>query len=223
MPPARGGVVLLHGHGRRGASLGRLARAAARQGYATLVPRYRHRRSMRAILDEVAPQVEAFAAEIERPVHFITHSLGGLVARALIARGASPTGRLVMLGPPNAGSEWADLLLALRLDRLVLGAIGAHLRTTRAPADEALLGASTDGVGIIAGTHALDPLFPRLLLPGPNDGKVTVAATRLDGADHLELPVSHTLMVYDREVARQAMWFLERGFFDREAKPTAGR
>ncbi len=178
---------------------------------------------MRAILDEVAPQVEAFAAEIERPVHFITHSLGGLVARALIARGASPTGRLVMLGPPNAGSEWADLLLALRLDRLVLGAIGAHLRTTRAPADEALLGASTDGVGIIAGTHALDPLFPRLLLPGPNDGKVTVAATRLDGADHLELPVSHTLMVYDREVARQAMWFLERGFFDREAKPTAGR
>ncbi len=178
---------------------------------------------MQAILDEVARQVEAFAARIERPVHFVTHSLGGLVARGLIARGASSTGRLVMLGPPNGGSEWADLLLAIRLDRLVLGAIGAHLRTTRAPADEALLGTSTTGIGIIAGTRALDPLLPRLLLPGPNDGKVTVAATRLNGADHLELPVSHTLMVYDREVARRTMWFLGHGCFDRSAKAPAGR
>jgi hypothetical protein len=221
---AAAGVVLLHGHGRRGASMGRLARASAARGHPVLVPRYPHRRSLAAILDEVAPQVDAFAAKAGGPVHFIAHSLGGLGARALIARGGPGTGgRLVILGQPNAGSEWADLLTVLRLDRVVLGAIAGLLRTSRSPADAALLGTSSAGVGIIAGDRALDPLFPRLLLPGPSDGKVSVASTRLAGAQYIVLPVSHTLMVYDREVARQALWFLAHGRFDDGARPLSAQ
>lgn len=213
----KGGVVLLHGHGRLGASLHLLARAARRSDYATLVPGYRFRRSLEEVVAGLAPGIRAFADRLDGPLHFVTHSLGGLVARALIARSPSlPPGRLVMLGPPNGGSELADLLFRLRLDRALLGRVGGHLRTIRTAADEEMLGRTSREIGIIAGDRALDPILPRLLLPRPNDGKVSVAATRLDGmADHLVLPVTHTLMVYDRRVIRQTLAFLEQGRFVR--------
>jgi hypothetical protein len=71
-------------------------------------------------------------------------------------------------------------------------------------------------VGIIAGSRALDPIFPRLIIRRPNDGKVAIAATHLPGMkDHIVLPVSHTLMVYDRRVVTQVMAFLADGTFQR--------
>jgi hypothetical protein len=74
-----------------------------------------------------------------------------------------------MLGPPNAGSEWADLLWRMRLSRIVLGPAARHLKTRRSVEDEASLGAVDFELGIIAGNRALDPLFPKLHLPLPND------------------------------------------------------
>lgn len=207
------GVVLLHGHGRRGASLGRMSRAIATRGFATVVPAYPYRRTLPDILDALTPRIAAFANETGGPIHLVTHSLGSLVARALLVRGEVTIGRVVMLGPPNRGSEWADLLFRLRLDRAILGRSAPWLRTMRVLGDEAMLGNHGHDIGIIAGDRALDPIFPRLLLPRPNDGKVTVAATMLDGAEHLVLPVSHTLMVYDLEVIRRTIAFLENGRF----------
>ncbi len=158
----QGGVLLLHGHGRLGASMGRLARAARRAGYATLSPNYPYRRPLEEIVDWLAPRVAAFEAEFTGPMHIITHSLGGLVARALIAaRPPERLGRVVMLAPPNQGSELADLLFRFRLAPLVLGGIGPHLRTGRTAADEAALGSITYPLGIIAGDR---PLFP---IPSP--------------------------------------------------------
>jgi len=212
-----GGVLLLHGHGRFGASMGRLARAARREGYATLAPSYPHRRSLADIVDWLAPRVAAFEEELSGPLHVVTHSLGGLVARALVqARRPPRLGRVVMLAPPNAGCELADLLFRLRLARLMLGGTGAVLRTERAAADLATLGTIGYPVGVIVGDRSLLPV-PRGLLPCPHDGKVSVAATHVEGlSDHLTLPVTHTLMVYDAGVIRATMRYLAGGTFTGE-------
>jgi pimeloyl-ACP methyl ester carboxylesterase len=212
----QGGVLLLHGHGRFGASMVLLARAARKAGFITFSPSYPYRRPLTDIVERLVPQVRDFETRIGGPLHIITHSLGGLVARALIAKHRPQRlGRVVMLAPPNAGSELADLLFRLRLNSVVLGGSGAHLRTNRTELDHAILGSIDYPAGVIAGDRPLLPL-PFKLLPRPHDGKVSLAATRVKGVtDHLRLPVTHTLMVYDSRVIVAALSFLNDGAFAR--------
>ena len=216
-----GGVVLLHGLGRTGLSMHMLARACTAAGHRTLAPSYGLRTAIPAILADLQPQMAKFAAGIAEenagPVHFITHSLGGLVARALLNVARPPNlGRVVMLAPPNAGSELVDTLERLGLDRIMLGPASRYLRTSRPESAEKRLGAVDFDLGIIAGDRAIDPILPRLLLPGANDGKVSVAATRIAGMrDHIVLPVQHTLMVADSRVIKQALGYLATGAFSR--------
>lgn len=208
----------MHGHGRTGRSMASIAAALKRDGYSTLAPSYNSPwRSLAHIVDHLKPRIDHYAREIDGPLHFVSHSLGGLVVRALIAsHRPEKLGRVVMLAPPNRGSELADLLFRLRLDHLVLGPVGPQLRTGRARIDQDMLGRVDYELGIIAGDRPLDPVFPRFLLPRPNDGKVSVASTRLRNMrDHIVLPVSHTLMVYDRRVIAQVLAFLETGSFNR--------
>lgn len=209
------GVLLLHGYGRFGTSMAPLARAARREGYAVLAPTYRSRRPMAEIVARLLPILAAFEAGISGPLHIVTHSLGGLVARALIAaRRPRRLGRVVMLSPPNGGSEIADLLHRARLGPLVLGNAAAQLRTRRAPSDEALLSEVDYDLGIIAGDRPMP--FPTFgALSKPHDGKVSVAATRVIGMrDHLVLPVGHTLRLH-RLVADATLAFLASGHFPR--------
>lgn len=213
----RAGVLLLHGHGRTGLSMGFMASALRRAGHLTLAPSYGFRRAMPAILARLVPDVDRFADRLQgAPLHIVTHSLGGLVARALIARHRPASlGRVVMLAPPNAGSELADLLFRLNLSAALLGPVAGHLRTLRAAADEAELGEVDYELGIIAGNRGLAPV-PARLLPPPHDGIVSVAATRLPGmADHIILPVPHTLMPHHPQSITQALHFLKQGRFAR--------
>lgn len=215
-PPA-GGVVLLHGLGRTGLSMRVLDSACRHAGHKTLAPSYGFRTAVPVIVADLAPKIADFAAEVDGPLHFITHSLGGIVARALLkAHRPANLGRVVMLAPPNAGSELVDTLERLGLDRIVLGPASRYLRTIRPETAEARLGAVDFDLGIIAGNRPLDPIIPRLLMPGANDGKVSVAATRVAGMrDHIVLPVQHTLMVGDRRVIDQTMAYLSTGAFVR--------
>ncbi len=195
-----------------------LARSLRSAGFQTLAISYPSRRkSLEDIVDYLNPAVSSFAARTGEPVHFVTHSLGGLVVRAfLAAHPPANLGRVVMLAPPNGGSEWANLLLKLNIGNLVLGPVSRHLMTSRHDDDEAMLASPHYPVGVIAGDRALDPLFPRLVVPRPNDGKVSVAATKVAGmTDHIVLPVTHTLMVYDRRVKAQVESFLLNAAFDR--------
>lgn len=206
---SKGSVVVLHGLGRGAGASWPLVRHLKRHGYHTLAPGYPSRNlPLPAIVDRLRAQV----ATLDGPVHFVTHSYGGIVAHRLIST-ARPAGlgRVVMLAPPHGGSEWADLLVRVRLHRLVTREASGELTTGRSappPADYPL--------GIIAGTRALDPVFPRLFVPRPNDGKVSLASTWLAGmSDHIELPVSHTLMVWNHQVIDQVTAFLSRGSFHR--------
>lgn len=208
--PTRAGVLLLHGIARSPASMRPIERRLAEAGYMTRNLGYPARsRDLAGCAAAIAPAVASFAAECER-LHVVTHSMGGLVARMLLTRHRPENlGRVVMLGPPNQGSEVADALHRLRLYRRVFGPVGLELVTQRDAALEAHLGSVDYPLGIIAGSRSLYPLASRLWLRGPNDGRVTVARTRLDGmADHRVLPVAHPTMMRAPSVQAAALQFL---------------
>ncbi len=210
-------VLLLHGILRSAASMRRMERALAAAGYHTLNLGYPARRlPLEALAGTVHQAAGAFLGPHGGRTHVVAHSLGALVARVLIDRHRPPgLGRVAMLGPPNGGSELADRLGSLAPYRWILGPAGAQLATARGPALLALLGPASCPVGVIAGTRAFDPLG-WLLLPRPNDGRVSVARTRLTGmTDHLVLPATHALMMRSPVVIAQTLHFLARGRFAR--------
>ncbi len=192
-----------------------IARALARADFRTLNLSYPSRRqSLDRLVDPIADEIERRA---RGTVHFVTHSMGSLVARALLERRRPANlGRVVMLGPPNGGSEWVRLLARIGLDELILGQARDVLTPDRPTTTQRSLGEVDYPVGIIAGDRPIDPILPRLVLPRPNDGKVSVAATRLAGAaDHIVLRVPHTAMLVSPRVHRQAIAFLRDGRFHR--------
>lgn len=215
--PGAAGIVFLHGHRQMMGGMTRFARAAEAQGFATLPIRYcSMTNDVPTIVDSVEREARAFAGGLDGPLHFVGHSLGGLLIRALF-RCWRPgnLGRVVMMGTPHGGSEWADLSLRLRLGGRILGPVGNFLTTVRHPDDEALLAPIDFPLGVIAGRTPWEPLIPRLL-PRPNDGTVSVASTHIDGmANHIVMPVTHALMPSNAAVRRQVITFLREGRFHR--------
>lgn len=211
-----GGVVLLHGLANTVRIMRRMEMALQSQGYATLNLSYHSlSRSLVSITDQLVPRVSVFADQQEGPLHFVGHSLGGLVIRAYLQRNRPVNlGRVVMLGTPNQGSELADLAIRLRLGRFFMGRVGRFLTTKRSEADESLLGCVDYPLGVIAGAHAAFPQFAQPVFKGRNDGKVSVQSTRLIGmADHIVVPVAHTMLPRSRLVIDQTLSFLRDGKF----------
>ncbi|RYX86960.1 MAG: alpha/beta fold hydrolase [Bradyrhizobiaceae bacterium] len=212
------GVVFLHGISRSFRSLIKLQQAVDAAGFATRNIGYPSRdKALSDLVDDIHPAITPFAEANDGATHFVCHSMGGLLARAYIARyRPARLGRVVMLGTPNGGSEVADTFKDWLLYRLYFGPAGQQLMTVRNAATEALLPAVDYPVGIIAGNRSLDPITTRFMLPGANDGRVTVARTRLDGmADHLVIAASHALMMKNKEAIAQTIAFLKHGRFDR--------
>ncbi len=209
-----GTVILLHGFGMRPITLLPVARALRKAGFDTQSPPYRSRlHPLEQIVDELLP---ALSRSGDGPVHFVTHSMGGLVARALIAR-ARPKmiGKVVMLGPPHGGSEWVDLLASARISGAFFGPAEEVLSLRRPERVESLLGTVDYPIGVIAGDRPSGvPLISARIMPGPHDGKVSVAATHLKGeTDHIVLPVSHSAMIWNGAVQEQVVHFLRHGAF----------
>ena len=212
------GVVLLHGLGRTSGSMRLLERRVARAGYRTLSIRYSSTTEpLLAIAKTLEPDVCRFAGTLDGRIHIITHSLGGLVVRALLTRQKPKNlGRVVMLAPPHGGSEWVDMLERSRLARRILGPNSQYLLTQRSADLERNLGDVDYELGIIAGDRPIDFLIAPFLIRTPHDGKVSVASTRVAGmADHLTLPVGHPMMPFHPRVASQAIAFIKSGMFDR--------
>ncbi len=215
------GVVLLHGIARRSQSLAGLEREFRSAGYATLNLDYPARRAgLQEIATGLHQPIARFAGDLGGRLHFVTHSMGGLVARVYIAQHRPELlGRVVMLAPPNEGSEIADLLRRNALYRAFFGPAGAELVTARPDGLRHLLGEVDYPLGVIAGDRSLYPLSS-LLLPRPNDGRVSVARTRVAGmGGHLTLHATHPLIMRNREAVRQALHFLAHGRFNKPATP----
>lgn len=203
-------VVLLHGLWRSRHAMEPLARRLDAEGYCTLnIPYASSRQPLDRITREIREQVREFAGD--QPVHFVTHSLGGIIARILIAE--SPPwkqGRLVMMAPPNGGSEIIDWLSRKRLLRTVIGPAGRSLATDGVPSRLPGLPADLEAIAIM-GNRGSIPFFARLLDP-QNDGIVSAERGRLQGLRGFSVvEADHTFIQIHPDAVRQTLAFLKNG------------
>ena len=209
-------VILLHGLGRTHRSMGNMAEALMKQGYRVINLPYPSTDEPIETLasDHLAPAVQRCQDAGCRVLHMVSHSLGGILIRQYLQDYKIPDGsRIVMLSPPNQGSELADALKDYHLYHWITGPAGQQLGTKKESVPKRL--APVDGsIGVIAGNASWNPLFS-YLIPGPDDGKVAVANARLEEmADFLVVPAGHTFIMDDDEVIAQTIHFLKYGRFD---------
>ncbi|MFN2425163.1 MAG: alpha/beta fold hydrolase [Candidatus Binatia bacterium] len=210
-------VVLLHGLIRTGRSMTTLGKALSEAGYRVCNVTYPSRHHSIDVLASqyVAPSIAQCFPENKAPIAFVTHSMGGIIVRQLAAQHAIPSlGRVVMLGPPNAGSELVDEFGDWWLFRAINGPAALELGTAT-DSTPRRLGPATFEVGIIAGTRSRNPVWSRFF-DERNDGKVSVASAALVGMkDFLEIDENHTFIMRNREAIDQTLRFLKEGTFAR--------
>lgn len=228
--PATECVILLHGLARSATSMRPMAAALEGQGYRVANIDYPSREQPIEVLAPLAvgeglAQCRAQSATV---IHVVTHSLGGILLRAYLHDRVIPElGRVVMLGPPNRGSEVVDQFAGVPGFEALNGPAGAQLGT--GPDSVPLrLGRVDFVVGVIAGTESINPILSTAF-DGPNDGKVSVSRAKVDGmSDFIALPVSHPFIMRDDTAIRQTLVFLRTGRFlsedpEHAAESTASR
>ena len=204
-------VILLHGLGRTASSMQIIDNALTSEGFKVWNQTYASTEADIKTLAKSAiePAVD-FCGSADK-IHFVTHSLGGILVRYFLQKQPF-NGRIVMIAPPNQGSEIPDVMGEIKLFQKILGPSGLQLGTS----DDSIpntLDQIQGEIGIIAGERTSDPWFS-WLIPGPDDGKVSVASTRLEEmTDWLVVPHGHTFIMRDRDVIKQIKYFLAKGQF----------
>lgn len=218
-------VVLLHGLGRSPLAMKPLAWRLEAEGLRTLNLGYAGaRRPVAETAAELSARLDAALADVEGPVHFVTHSMGGILARSYLAERPRPGVRLVQLAPPNQGARIAE---ALRTVRVARGVLGVALDELGVDGDRGLrcgvpLPQGVE-VGVIAGGRG-GPRGYGPWLPEDNDMVVCVRETYLPGArDWILVPRVHTFMMNARDVQDNVLAFLRDGRFLPGARRLARR
>ena len=213
-------VVLLHGIACSDKSMFTVRRMLEKEDYKVMSIHYASKtKNLNDIVDDLYNNEldEAFWKQAKK-VHFVTHSMGGLVARFYLEKykdkiPKEKLGRVVMLAPPNGGSELADKLCHLWVYQKFYGPAGQELTTE---VQKVHIASPYYQIGIIAGNKKWPYFIARFILPGENDGRVTVAKTKLPGmTDHMLVSATHTFIMNKKEVHRQILYFLNYGEFDK--------
>lgn len=217
-------VVLLHGLNRSWRAMKPMAEALQEEGFSTVNVDYP---SQLGTIEEIAPVAVRLGVNSCRStgattVHFVTHSLGGILLRYEIEREPIENlGRVVMLGPPNRGSELVDQTRNWPGIEVINGPAGMQLGTSP-DSVPSRLGPVEFELGVVAGTATIN-MLASAMLPDEDDGKVTLERTKVDGMDDfLIVDDSHRFMLRSGIVARNTAAFLRTGHFldsDRRTKP----
>lgn len=210
-------VILLHGMARTAASMSKMARALSSHSYLVVNVDYPSREKP---IEELAPLAVGMGLEGCRKkdaarVHFVTHSLGGILVRYYLSENTIPTlARVVMLAPPNKGSAAVDHLASVPGFGIVNGPAGYQLGTDE-QSMPLKLGPANFEVGIITGNRSINPILSGFL-ENPDDGKVSVESAKLEGmADFLVVPEAHPFIMRSDTVIEQTLYFLRFGAFSR--------
>ncbi|GAK59062.1 hypothetical protein U27_06038 [Candidatus Vecturithrix granuli] len=210
-------VILVHGLGRTWRSMKASQRFFVQQGYQVINLKYPSTKYPIETLsqDFLRPVIYERCIDQTKKIHFVTHSMGGILVRYYL-RTEKPQnlGRVVMLAPPNQGSEVVDWEKHWWIFRRFLGPAGQQLGTD-ADSLPLRLGPINFELGVIAGNRSLEP-FHSMMIQGPDDGKVAVERTKVAGMqDFLVLPHTHTFLMRNRDALQQAEYFLRTGKFQR--------
>ncbi len=206
-------VILIHGFGRSNMAMWKLAGHLKAAGYVVHRVGYgSFNRSIEEIQEEVFEQIETVRAEQNGKLHFVGHSLGGLLVRSYLGKAkVDNLGNVVIMGSPNKGtpvvdkykdSWWFSLAGSAALEMSTNGS--GFLEKLQTP---------YYNLGVIAGNEEISGF--EHILPGADDGLVPVESTKVDGMkDFIVIHTSHTMMRYNDDVAGQTIFFLKYGQFE---------
>jgi triacylglycerol lipase len=215
-------VIVLHGLGRTAFSMSLIEDTLSTEGYLVWNEGYPSRSDNIEELSETTIKEGLRFCDQHKAwtVHFVTHSLGGILVRQYLQHNTiSNLGRVVMLSPPNHGSEVVDLLKDYTVFQFVLGPAAQQLGTDKGSLTEQL-GPVKGEIGIITGVGSSDPWFSPVI-PGDDDGKVSVESAKLDEmSDFITVDNGHTFIMRDETVIKQILHFLREGrFYRTEQQP----
>ncbi len=210
-------VILLHGLGRKAHSMTKIEKRLKDEGYGTLNCEYPSTKMdieelARIHVSKAVNHCNRFAPE---KIHFVTHSLGGILVRQYLQENALPNGgRVIMLSPPNKGSEVAERLKWSFLYKSITGPAGQQLGTGEDSIPNRLRPIDAE-IGIITGNKSYDPWFS-IGIPGEDDGKVSVKRAKLEEMnDFLVVKSPHAFIMQNPEVIDQIVFYLKNGKFKR--------
>lgn len=215
LSPGKECVILLHGLARTSDSMNTMADRLTMHGYRVVNLDYPSRHKKIEDLSKLAitEGLECCRRQGVKRIHFVTHSLGGILVRHYLAHQLIPElGRVVMLAPPNQGSKVVDKFSNMPGYRLINGPAGYQLGTDE-NSIPLKLGPADFEVGIIAGDRTVNFLLSTAF-DEPNDGKVAVEDTKLEGMrDFLVVHRTHPFIMQGDEVVEQVVYFLQNGYF----------
>lgn len=210
------GVILLHGLCRTDSSMQKMEGSLKDADFTVVNAGYPSRTAAVEKLSD-----DAIGTALKNPalkdcpkIHFVTHSLGGILVRSYFARHPfDRLGRVVMLGPPNKGSEVVDSLKSWYLFQKLNGPAGNELGTDAASAPNRL-GPVNFECGVIAGDRSINWINSLAMIDGNDDGKVSVERTKVEGMkEHLVVHATHTFMMRNKKVIASTIRFLKEGTF----------
>jgi len=210
-------VILMHGFGDIKLSMSFLENECQKKGYATFNLGYSTAGETISSLSEklLTDMIKKCRKKGFSKIHFVTHSMGGLIVRYYLQNNELPEGsRIVMLSPPNKGTEVADFLKTNVLYKLFTGDVGQELCT-----DSQIIRNLKElniEIGIIAGNKSYNPFFSEII-QGEDDGRISTENTKLEEmTDFLIVNDSHLTIKHRQEVSEQMVYFLRNGNFKRE-------
>ena len=208
-------VILLHGLARTKSSMTKMETCLKQAGYSVLNLGYPSRKKNIETLvrDHLVPAIQECRDQNPCKIHFITHSMGGILVRYYLKwHQLDVLGRVVMLSPPNAGSEVVDSLKSFFLFKWLNGPAGQQLGTT-SDALPIVLGEVDFQPGIITGDRSIN-LILSWMIPGPDDGKVSVARSKIKGmGDFRVIHATHPFIMKNAEAISMSLHFIKYGSF----------